>query len=343
MQTKHYIVGLALAALALFGVNNLLPTKTHAQLGAVQTWAGTAGGTASAITFTVHNVASLNDLLGVPIRFIPSANSLGATTLAVGLDSGGPLTATAVLRKTTNIGLQAPSGSELIIGVMSELTYDGTEFVITSNVDMTPVGQSIDMRTTGAAPAGYLLEDGTCASQTTFTAALFAAIGTTYNSGAPSACTGSTFAVPFANGTASIALDTQGANTANRVTSGGSGCALTSVGVFCGVQNTTLLTSNLPAYTPAGSVPVTDPGHGHDIAYNQGAGNGTSNYPATNASSLSNSVSNAIWAGGGPSGLPVIINTTGITAGFNGNAQGGTSTPFSKIQPLLGVHKAIKL
>lgn len=100
-----------------------------------------------------------------------------------------------------------------------------------------------------------------------------------------------------------------------------------------GASTKTLVTLNLPPYTPAGSVGITDPGHAHQIQYQQSPGNGTSNYPATTTSQFSNSVANAIWGGGGPSGLPAITNTTGITAGFSGSAQGGTSTPFSIVQP----------
>jgi hypothetical protein len=337
MQVKHYIAGLVCATLALIGVNNFIPTKTHAQLGAVQTWAGTAGGTASAITLTVHNVAALNDLLGVPIRFIPSNNSVGTTTLAITLDSGGPLTATAVLRPTANIGLQALSGSELVTGVMSAVTYDGTEFVVTSNVDMTPVGQSVDLRQSSTtAPKGYLLEDGTCQTQATYPA-LFTVVGSTYNAGSqPGSCSGTQFAVPYANGTASVALDTQGANTANRITSAGSGCTFTATGILCGSQNQTLTATQIPSITAtSGSITIT-------VA----AVTGGINIPVNNSSIAQ------IFATGAGSTVPTLPASGGNwsfvsslqganTVNTSSNNTGGTSHPI--LQPMMGVRKAIKL
>jgi hypothetical protein len=59
--------------------------------------------------------------------------------------------------------------------------------------------------------------------------------------------------VPFSNGTVFGALDNQGANTANRLTSAGSGCAATSVGTLCGNQNQTLTAPQIPTITAAGT------------------------------------------------------------------------------------------
>lgn len=232
------------------------PQSALAQLSSGQTWAGTSGGTANAQTLTIHNVVALNDLLGVPIRFLPGNTNVNATpaamTLTINIDTGGTLGPVTVNRKTSNLGLQALSGGEVQSGVMTEVVYDGTVFEISSPVDYTPVGKTIELRQSSlTAPLGSLIEDGSCYTRTAFPA-LFSAIGTTYNSGAPSACSGSQFAVPFSNGTGFAALDNQGANTANKLTSAGSGCTATAVGTFCGSQNQSLTLGQLPVGIQAG-------------------------------------------------------------------------------------------
>ncbi len=183
------------------------------------TWAGTGAGTANAQTIQLYNVQSMSDLVGVPFRYIPAIDNTGPSTIAV---TGKQ--ATPVLRPS-NIGLVALSGGELQAGVAMVLMYDGTVFEILGPLDMTPIGKTVEFRGP-TAPRGTLIEDGSCVSQTTY-AALFSVIGTTYNSAAPVGCTGSTFALPFSNGRAFVALDTQGANTANVITLGGSGCTAT--------------------------------------------------------------------------------------------------------------------
>ena len=81
MKKFNIISGLfAVAAAIIIAVVN--PLGTHAQLGGVQTWLGTSGGTANAQTLTIHNVVALNDLLGVPLRFFPgNTNTNSATTM----------------------------------------------------------------------------------------------------------------------------------------------------------------------------------------------------------------------------------------------------------------------
>jgi hypothetical protein len=147
------------------------PHPVRAQLSGQQTWAGTAGGTSTALTLNIHNVVALNDLLGVPVRFLPSGiNPIGTppVTLVVNIDTGGTLPTTNIVRPTSNVGIQPLAGGELQTGQMAEVTYDGVNgFVITSPIDMTPVGHSIDLRqTSGVAPAGYVIEDGTCYTRT---------------------------------------------------------------------------------------------------------------------------------------------------------------------------------
>lgn len=306
------------------------PKKAHAQLSAVQTWVGQAGGTTNAITMTIHNVVSLNDLIGVPIRFLPSGISLGTTTLQVNLDGGGNLGAVALLRPTTNIGLQPPSGSELQTNTLAEVTYDGAEFVVTSAVDMTPVGQSIDLRTQSAMP-GYLIEDGSCQIRTTYPA-LFVAIGTVYNSiSAGGTCSGSQFAVPYANGTASVAQDNQGTNTANRITSAGSGCNAVGIGILCGNQNQTLTASQIPTISSTNSgITLNNGSPSVFVNTASGTAGNASIQGNSSGANLSQTTSQQVFTA-------VTVATQG---GSTSNNTGGAAHPI--IQPLLTVRKAIK-
>jgi microcystin-dependent protein len=219
------------------------PQPARAQYASAQTWLGTAGGTANALAFTVHNVSSLNDLIGVPLKFIPASASTGPVTVTLNIDGGGSL-GPVVLDRPSSVGLAGLSNGELQSGLFAEITYDGTRFVITSSVDMTPIGHSVEFRGT-VAPVGTLVEDGSCYSQTQY-AALFAVIGTTYNSGAPVACTAGNFAVPDSRGSLFAATDNQGNNgSAGRFTNA-SGCSGTVFANRCGASSIQINAGNVP-------------------------------------------------------------------------------------------------
>lgn len=338
MTTKlRYALGALLVATTIGLLTLFPPIRSHAQFSATQTWAGTAGGTVNALTLNIHNVAQLNDLLGVPIRFLPSGVNTQAAALTINLDGGGTLAATPIDRPTSNLGLRALSSGELQTGVMTELTYDGTEFVITSNIDMTPIGQTVDLRqSSGTAPTGYLLEDGSCYLRTTY-AALFAVIGTTYNAGAPVACSGTQFAVPFANGTLNAAIDNQGVNgAAARITNAGSGCTATAVGTLCGNQSQTLTANQLPTVissNPAGiGISTTSTSSSYFLA-------GSSAQTTCNASA------------GGSCGSSTTGTTIGTFISSNGSigigvaAVQSTNTgglPHPILNPVILTYKAIK-
>ena len=330
------IVWAAIAGLAFMAVPP--PAKVHAQLSSPQTWAGSAGGTSTALTVTIHNVVALNDLLGVPIRVLPSGTNNGPSTLQVNIDTGGNLGAIAIQRPTSNLGLQAVSGGEMQTGQMVEFTYDGTVFEISSPIDMTPVGHTVDIRnSSGLAPLGTLLEDGSCYSQTTY-AALFSVIGTTYNAGAPVACSGGQFAVPRSNGTVFAAADNQGTHgAANNITGAGSGCNATGI-TACGAQNQTLSVSQIPTLTlSANGV--------NAITVLPGGGN--TGIPATTAPANVTQSS----CGTGPAVCPASTSSSwGGTSTFTGNNNisvsgnttntGGQAHPI--LPPLLIGYRAIK-
>lgn len=121
---KHVAAAFVLSAIMVGGAS--------AQFSAQETWQPTTTGTANALIIPIPNVASLADLVGVPVRFIPSANNTTAATAAV----GG--TAATTILKATPTGLGALVGQELIAGEQAVIVYDGAEYVLNSIVSPQP-------------------------------------------------------------------------------------------------------------------------------------------------------------------------------------------------------------
>jgi hypothetical protein len=158
-----------------------------------------------------------------------------------------------------------------------------------------------------------------------------------------------TITLPDGRGRVLAALDDMGGAAAGRLTAGFFGTAATVLGNAGGGESKTLVTGNLPAYTPAGSVasPVTDPTHGHRAYGTQGLD--------ANSVSIINAAKglggNTQGAGGyttnsSVDGVPYVeLSATGITVNstFTGTAQGGTSTAFATVPPMLLVTWYIKL
>ncbi len=170
-------------------------------------------------------------------------------------------------------------------------------------------------------PALYILCYGQNVSRVTY-AALFAVIGTTYGSGDGV----TTFGLPDLRGSIIYGKDNMGGVASSRLTTTYYGTDPTGLGNRGGSQNKTMLTANLPAYTPSGTIGITDPGHTHTLV------------------NLSNSISvgTSAQAGAGPVGNFITSSsTTGISASFTGAAQGGSATPFALLAPGLIMNKII--
>jgi microcystin-dependent protein len=223
------------------------PGPASAQFVEQSTYGGTSGGAANAQTISIANLRG--NTPGVVLRFIPGFTNTGPATLNAGFGN------VAIVRPSS-IGNVALSGAELLVGELTSVIYNGTAYQLASNVDMTPIGRTVEYRGS-ATPRGALIEDGSCVSQTTY-APLFSVIGTTYGS-----CSAGLFALPDSRGTMFAALDTQGVNgAANRITSAGSGCTATAVGL-CGSQNHTLLVTEVPALSFSGTTGNDSPDHSH--------------------------------------------------------------------------------
>lgn len=198
----------------------------------------------------------------------------------------------------------------------------GAQFTYGNGAVPSPVGSVLDFAGSSA-PVGWILCYGQAISRTDYPE-LFTVIGTTYGSGDGT----TTFNLPDVRGRGIAGRDDMGGSAANRITTGGSGINGVALGAAGGAQTVTLITSNLPAYTPAGTIVSTDSGHTHQVGFVQAlSGPGTferiQNFIGSVGNYLS-SVGNAI-----------------ITSTFTGTAQGGSSSAVNNVQPTMIMNKII--
>lgn len=163
-------------------------------------------------------------------------------------------------------------------------------------------------------PEGWLFTYGQAVSRTTY-ARLFNTIGTRYGAGDGS----TTFNIPDIRGRVVAGRDDMGGSAANRLVNSITGSVLGNTG---GDERFTIATTNLPPYTPSGSI-----GHNFTVSVP-----GVLSFPVNAGSSVltyRHDVGNTAVAVSG-------------SATFTGNAQGGASTPINNIQPLIILNKLIK-
>jgi hypothetical protein len=270
-------VALTLAAAYLFVPP---PRHAYAQFADQGAWAGNAtlntGVTPNVLTITLPNVSQLNDIVGVQIGLNPSANNTAAVNVVI-TNAMGSTTATA-LDRPSSIGLTSLSNSELFAGETTSLKYNGSVFVLTSNVDMTPIGATVQSR--GTVSRGSLVEDGSCVSQTTY-AALFVVISNAYGS-----CSAGLFKLPDSRGQGFFAYDGQGANgNAGRITT--ATCATpNNAGGTCGGEKETLTSGNVPSISisvgiAGNNIPITTGTVSNSSTVNTSSSSG--NFPQANA------------------------------------------------------------
>ncbi len=182
-----------------------------------------------------------------------------------------------------------------------------------------PIGAVMDFAGS-TAPAGWLLCFGQLVSTTTY-AALFIVLSTTYGTGA------GVFGIPDYRGRAILGQDNMGGSAANRITAT-TNYDGTVLGNSGGGQATTLITGNLPAYTPSGtnsSIGVSVTASGLNLA-NYGGGNPGLTGSASVGSADITSITSSGTVGGQT---------------FTGNAQGGSSTAFTNLPPSIIANKII--
>lgn len=169
-----------------------------------------------------------------------------------------------------------------------------------------------------SAPSGWVLCAGQSLSRTTY-ANLWAFAQTEIANGNTLFTSGdgsTTFTIMDMRGRIPAGKDDMGGSAAGRLTSTTMSPDGVTLGAVGGAQTATLLTANLPPYTPSGSVSLS------------GSATITGYYRAGTP---------VVAAGPGSDFGPTnfTINSSSFSAVFSGVAQGGTSDPVNKVQPTL--------
>lgn len=135
-----------------------------------------------------------------------------------------------------------------------------------------------------------------------------------------------TITLPDWRGRALAAMDDMGGTVAGRLTTANSGVNGVVLGAAGGFSTKTLATADLPPYTPTGT--------------NTGA---SSVFSMTLSQVGSGAVANALTNVHNINDLNTTVTPTTIQPTFTGTAQGGTSTPFTLVQPTMVATFYIKL
>jgi microcystin-dependent protein len=269
-----------------------------------------------------------SDLQDIATALTQSLATTGVSTMTGALIGAAGLVTTPgyTFNGATKTGLYLAGANQIGVATngIQAVTFNSDQSVtiagtISAAKGTIPIGTGANFYGT-TAPSGWLLCFGQLVSTTTY-AALFAVLSTTYGSGA------GTFGIPDCRGRADFGQDNMGGSAANRITAT-TNYDGTVLGNSGGGQATTLITGNLPAYTPSGtnsSIGVSVTASGLNLA-NYGGGN-----PGlTSSASLGSADITSITSSGTVGGQT-----------FTGNAQGGSSTAFTNLPPSIIANKII--
>ncbi len=267
------------------------------------------GGTSTAYTVTSYQIFdTLAHMSGQMIAFTPHATNGATVTLNVDGLGAKPL------RSSPSVELAAGS---LILGTPYFVLYNNSDAVFylhggigAANAYSIPLGVGMDYWGSTAPSSIFALAQGQAISRTTY-AALFSLFGTTYGVGNGT----TTFNIPDKVGRASAMLDAGSA----RLSSTYFGGNPANLGATGGGESKSLVTNNLPAYTPSGTVSTSV---SSAIVSLNSAANGGQNAFATHS---------AVGGSGNMAGALGIA----LSSSFTGTAQGGTSTAFNVVQPTI--------
>jgi microcystin-dependent protein len=269
------------------------------------------GGTATSYTVASYSAFdNLAHMSGTMIAFTPHATNGATVTLNVDGLGAKPLRS-------------APS-TELLAGTL----IAGTPYIaLYNNSDAAfylhgfygqaynvPLLGGLDYWDSVTPNSSFIFPAGQAISRTTYPAA-FARWGTTFGAGDGS----TTFNVPDKTGRVSVMKEA----TATRLTTAVSGVDGATMGAAGGTQSKTLVTANLPAYTPGGTIS----NGAISISHNAIAGSSTTG--------------GGQFACGGNSGAS--ISASQGTSTFTGTAQGGTSTAFAIVPPTIVCNYIIRI
>jgi len=278
------------------------------------------GGTSTAYTVSSYQVFdTLAHLAGQMIAFSPHTTNGATVTLNVDGLGAKPL--------RSSPGVELPAGV-IIQGTPYTATYNNTDGAFylqgfMGNPYNVPIASGMDYWGTAAPNSAFAFPYGQAISRTTYSA-LFSIISTFYGPGDGS----TTFNLPDKRGRVSAGMDTMAGLTAGRLTTAtlnGNG-----IGGVGGGETFTLTTPNLPPYTPSGSVSTSVTTTVNDLRLSTG----------------NNALSSSISPGSSTSGSFGSITTSVVSSAsssFSGNAQGGTSTPFGRLQPTITCNYIIRI
>lgn len=283
--------------------------------------AGAIVTTGTSTNYAVSSYQSFDSLAhmnGQVIAFSPHITNAG-TQAFLNVDGLGIKT----IRSAPGVDIQ--SGT-LIAGTPYTAVYNNSDACFYlhgfyGNPFNIPIGGGVDYWGATVPNSSFAFPTGQAISRTTY-ATLFAIIGTTYGAGDGS----TTFNLPDKTGRVSAMKEA----TATRLTSAVSGVDGATMGSASAAQSKTLLTANLPAYTPAGSISngaitISGGSSGRGVAGdNNNNGGGGGSFSAMSSSALSLTASQG-----------------GST--FAGTAQGGTSAPVSIVQPTIVCNYIIRI
>lgn len=281
----------------------------------------TTGGTSTAYTVTTAQAFTLlTQLNGQMIAFTPHTTNGATVTLAVNGGAAKPL------RSAPSVEL--PSGV-LVQGTPYVALYNNSDAAwylhgFYSNPYQIPIGASVDFWGATAPNSAFALMYGQAISRTTY-ATLFSLFSTTFGTGDGS----TTFNIPDLRGRVVAGKDDMGGSAASRLSSATITSGATTLGnVSAATETKTILTANLPAYTPTGTIT-----------------NGAISFPNALNTSNVNGTSGAVSTGSGgvTANLSTIFGVSQATSTFTGTAQGGTSTAFSIVQPTIIGNKLLRL
>ncbi|MGY4159049.1 microcystin-dependent protein [Bradyrhizobium sp. USDA 4461] len=264
----------------------------------------TSGSSTSYALSSYQQFDSFTNMNGAMIAFAPHITNGGTSVINVDGLGARPL--------RTGPGVELQAGV-IIQGTPYAATYNNSDAVwylhgFFGNPYNVPLAAGMDYWAPTAPNSSFVFPIGQAISRTTY-ATLFSLFGTLYGAGDGS----TTFNLPDKRGRASVAADAG----AGRISGASFGSvALSGTG---GVETQTLVTANLPPYSPSGSVSSTSSTTvGVSIIFQPSSGSTPQLLAPVNGGNAGNSATS------------VAVTTSSV---FSGNPQGGTSTPLSNVQP----------
>ncbi len=268
------------------------------------------GGTSTAYTVTSYQVFdTLAHMANQVIAFTPHATN--GATVTINVDGLGAKP----LRSSPSVEL--PAGT-LVLGTPYTARYNNSDAVwylhnFYVNPYAIPIGGMIDYTAATAPNSAFVFPSGQAISRTTYSA-YFALVSTLYGVGDGS----TTFNVPDLRGRVTAGKDDMNGSSANRLTAADDGLNGDTLGAAGGGETQTLVTGNLPAYTPTGAV--------------------TENVVGISLATLGSGASYQLLTPGTGNQGDFVTGST-----FTGDAQGGTSTAFGVVQPTFIVNKILRI